>query len=198
MEERGVVALLEKAKQCAKVEEQLRILHKRNDRLEDEVLEAQVAVERKVMEAVSIKDQWQSTILSRVHTGLLSWAFVTWSAAASVQREDIRRVQAELAVRHSMKQFHTQVAVMSTRLENLTGSPVSVGSPGSDAAGERSVRSPGGYDIAEGTPPRRTASTGTGSGGVTPVAASASSLQGSGGRRVEGLFPGSQPSEGFR
>ena len=64
MEERGVVALLEKAKECAKVEEQLRILHKRNDRLEDEVLEAQVAVERKGMEAAQSQSRTNGRRLS--------------------------------------------------------------------------------------------------------------------------------------
>jgi hypothetical protein len=110
-------ALLDKKKECAKLEERLRILGLQQERLEDEVLEAQVLVERKGLEALSVREQWQATILSRVHTGVLSWAFVTWSAAASVQREDARREEAELAVRQSMKQFHTQVATMRQRID---------------------------------------------------------------------------------
>lgn len=104
-------------KECAKLHEQLRILGLQQEKLEDEVLEAHVLAERNSLEALNVKEQWQSTILSRVQMGMLNWAFVSWSAFASMQREDARRENAERAVRQSMKQFHSQVATMRNRLD---------------------------------------------------------------------------------
>ena len=104
-------------KEGAKLQEQLRILGLQQEKLEDEVLEAHVLAERNSLEALNVKEQWQSTILSRVQMGMLNWAFVSWSAFASMQREDARRENAERAVRQSMKQFHSQVATMRNRLD---------------------------------------------------------------------------------
>ena len=81
------------------------------------MLEAHVLAERNGLEAQSAKEQISEIVLSRVQRGLLNWAFVSWSAFASMQREDERREKAEHAVRESMKQFHSQVATMRTRID---------------------------------------------------------------------------------
>eukprot|EP01043_Picozoa_sp_COSAG02_P049063 COSAG02_NODE_4891_length_4859_cov_3.712605_3_plen_78_part_00 len=73
--------------------------------------------ERNALEAQSAKEQISEIILSRVQSKLLNWAFVSWSAFASMRKEDERREIADQAVRQSMQQFHSQVATMRAKLD---------------------------------------------------------------------------------
>ena len=59
-------------KECAKLQEQLRILGLQQDRLEEEVLEATILAERNGLEAQSVKEHWQTAILTRVPSPLLN------------------------------------------------------------------------------------------------------------------------------
>lgn len=110
--------MLTTKKESAKLRERLRILELQQERLEDEVLEAQVLAERNGLEVASVKEHWHTTIFSRVQTRLVHWAFVSWSTFVSMHREDARRDKAEREVRQSMKQFNSQVATMRSRLDS--------------------------------------------------------------------------------
>ena len=59
-------------KECAKLQEQLRILGLQQERLEDEMLEATILAEQNGLEAQSVKEQWQTTLLTRVPTPVLN------------------------------------------------------------------------------------------------------------------------------
>ena len=59
-------------KECAKLQEQLRILVLQQERLEDEMLEATILAEQNGLEAQSVKEQWQTTLLTRVPTPVLN------------------------------------------------------------------------------------------------------------------------------